>query len=180
MASPLRSQRAMPPMAVQAPERTLEPEKNPPQASPLPPHVEWYNTNKELWLDVGSEQELTEATGVETEKHIVVDLYAGWCSSCKAAYPAICRVAANPEFQKNFKFVKADIQRGDVASYIRTLGVKGIPTVLVFAPGGRKLAHFGASFKKMNLVKANLTVIAANKGAEFVTDPDGYVFPKPE
>lgn len=195
---PVHSQRGLP-VVVHTPDRALEPGRknlstgssassnalknglrsSKVQASQLPTHVVWYNKNKELWVEVGSEQELYETMQSETEKFIVLDLYAGWCSSCKAAYPALCKVAGNPEFQKDFKFVKADVQNKEIASFVRGLGVKGIPTVVVFAPGGKQLAHFGASFKKMNLVKANLTVIGANKGAEFATDSDGYVFPRP-
>lgn len=182
------------PAAVQAPEKTLDPDKkglassgivpngNVTEApSPNPPtHVEWYNKNKELWFEAHSAEDLTEAIQTEEDKYVVVDFYAGWCSSCKAAYPALCKVAGNEEFKKNFKFVKADVQRKDIAMYIRTQGVRGIPTIIVFAPGGEKVAHFGASFRKINMVKANLTVISANRGADFSTDPEGYVFPRPD
>lgn len=190
------------PAAIQTPEKTLDPDKKDlgssgivsngrvketpsptpsPIPSPTPPtHVEWYNKNKELWFEAHSAEELTKAMQTEEDKYVVVDFYAGWCSSCKAAYPALCKVAGNEEFKKNFKFVKADVQIKDVAMYIRTQGVRGIPTIIVFAPGGEKVAHFGASFRKINMVKANLTVISANRGADFSTDPEGYVFPRPD
>ncbi|CAD7698362.1 unnamed protein product [Ostreobium quekettii] len=183
-----RSQSRTVPMAVAATERAVEPDKRHYQSSgevsvgngSTPPvHVEWYNKNKELWCEARSSEELQAIITEEEEKFILADFYAGWCSSCKAAYPALCKVAANPDFTKNFKFVKADVQTRDIAQYIRTQGVRGIPTIIVFAPGGAKVAHFGASFRKMNMVKANLIVIASNKGAEFVTDPDGYVLPRP-
>lgn len=156
----------------------MDPERG--DAAALPEHVQWFKQNKEFWVEAESQTQLVDIMAEETEKFIVVDFYAGWCSSCKAAYPALCKVAANPKFTKDFLFVKADVQKKEIASYIRTLGVKGIPTVVVFAPGGEKLAHFGASFRKITLVKANLTVIGANKGRSFVTDSEGYVFPKPE
>lgn len=180
------------PAAIQAPERTLESDRNDLASNRLsngsttdtpsttvPVHVEWFNKNKELWIEASTPEELMEAIETETDRFVVVDFYAGWCSSCKAAYPALCKIAGNMEFNKNFKFVKANVQEKDVAMYIRSQGVKGIPTIIVFAPGGEKVAHFGASFRKINMVKANLTVINANRGAEFSADPEGYVFPRP-
>lgn len=50
---------------------------------------------------------------------------------------------------------------------------------MIFAPGGEKLVSFGASFRKINAIKANLVVMAANKGAQFAVDPNGYVIPLP-
>lgn len=147
---------------------------------PTTVHVEWFNKNRHLWTEVSSKDDLMKVIGMQSEKYTVVDFYAGWCSSCKAAYPALCKIAGSLDYTKDFHFVKANVQKRDIASYIRSLGVKGIPTIAVFSSNGEKLAHFGASFKKMNMVKANLTVMKANKGSAFMTDSNGLVIPRPE
>lgn len=145
------------------------------------PKVEWFNKQKELWIEPRDKESLLELIkNNDTEKPIVLDCYAGWCSSCKSAYPGLCKVASNEDFRKSFVFAKADIQVPGIIGYIRSQGVKGIPTIMVFDSNGELLATFGASFKKMNMVKANLVVIAANPGSEFRTDPNGFVIPKPE
>ena len=51
---------------------------------------------------------------------------------------------------------------------------------IVYESGGQKVISFGASFRKMNAVKANLLVLAANRGEEFVIDPNGFVMPRLE
>lgn len=55
--------------------------------------VEWYNKKKELWTEADDVEALkTLLTVNDTGKPLVVDFYAGWCSSCKTAYPALCKV----------------------------------------------------------------------------------------
>lgn len=144
-------------------------------------HVEWYNKRKELWVEPKDKESLLELIRTnDSGKPIVLDCYAGWCSSCKAAYPALCKIAANEDFRKSFLFAKADIQVPGVIGFIRSHGVKGIPTIMVFDTNGDLLATFGASFKRMNMVKANLVVMAANAGSSFRVDPNGFVIPKPD
>lgn len=67
-----------------------------------------------------------------------------------------------------------------IKNFAQRNGITGIPTAMVCAPGGEKLITFGASFRKMNAVKANLVVMAANRGADFMIDPNGFVVPQPE
>lgn len=90
------------------------------------------------------------------------------------------RIAGNPDYQKDFLFVKCCVTDEGIKSYVKSQGITGIPTAMVCAPGGRVLATFGASFRKINAVKANLVVMAANKDSDFVIDPNGFVIPKPE
>lgn len=143
--------------------------------------VEWFNKKKELWIEPEDADGLISLLkNNDSGKFVMVDFYAGWCSSCKTAYPALCKVADAPNFRESFVFAKADIQKPGVMAFVRSLGVKGIPTIIVFDAKGEKLASFSASFRKMNVVKANLVVIAANSTSQFIIDPNGYVIPKPE
>ncbi|GMH46167.1 hypothetical protein BSKO_14135 [Bryopsis sp. KO-2023] len=143
--------------------------------------VEWFKKQKELWVEPEDKEALLELIeNNDSGKPIVLDCYAGWCSSCKSAYPALCKIASNEDHRKNFLFAKADIQVPGVIGFIRSHGVKGIPTIMVFDPTGELLATFGASFRKINMVKANLVVMAANAGSKFRVDPNGFVIPKPE
>lgn len=43
----------------------------------------WYDKNAELWKTAKSEAELKEICETEQEKMIFLDLYAGFCGSCK-------------------------------------------------------------------------------------------------
>lgn len=55
--------------------------------------VEWYKKKKELWIEADDVDGLKAVLeNNDTGKPMVVDLYAGWCSSCKTAYPALCKV----------------------------------------------------------------------------------------
>lgn len=48
---------------------------------------------------------------------------------------------------------------------------------MVCAPGGEKIITFGATFRKMNAIRANLVVIAAHRESSFTIDPNGFVTP---
>lgn len=95
-------------------------------------------------------------------------------------YFLVLQIAGDPKFREDFEFIKVDIQKPGVMPLVRSFGVRGIPTIAVFDHDGELLAYFGGSFRKMNAVKANLVVIAANIGSSFMTDPNGFVIPKPE
>jgi thiol-disulfide isomerase/thioredoxin len=34
------------------------------------------------------------------------DFFATWCNGCRRSYPELCKLAMDPDIQKNFKFVK--------------------------------------------------------------------------
>ena len=102
------------------------------------------------------------------------------CSFVQAAFPSLSRVAGNPDFKRDFLFVKCDVTDAGIRDYVRKNGITGIPTAMVCAPGGDKLISFGASFRKINAVKANLVVMAANRGARFTIDPNGFAIPLTE
>lgn len=41
-------------------------------------------------------------------------LCARWCSSCKAAFPALCRIPTTAAYAKHFNFYKANIELPDM------------------------------------------------------------------
>lgn len=54
----------------------------------------WFEKKKDLWVETTSGDSLRNfLKGNDTGKPVVFDFYAGWCSSCKAAYPALCKVS---------------------------------------------------------------------------------------
>jgi len=140
----------------------------------------WFDKYSENWTHAHSAQELVQILRTETAKMIFIDFYAGFCGSCKAAFPQLSRVAGNRDFQRDFLFVKCCVTDDGVKDFAQSHGITGIPTAMVCAPGGQKLITFGASFRKINAVKANLVVLAAHRGAEFMIDANGFVIPRPE
>ncbi|MEW5305427.1 MAG: hypothetical protein WDW36_007966 [Sanguina aurantia] len=114
-------------------------------------------------------------------KWTAIDLYAGWCSCCRSAFPALCKipVAKNGSgWQAKYNFLKANIEHESVALFIKENGVRGIPHILVFGPDGQRLIGFGASFKKMDSVRRNLETIVTCPDQDFVLDPVGHVVPR--
>ena len=102
------------------------------------------------------------------------------CDCLQAAFPQLSRIAGNPDYQQDFLFVKACVTDEGIRDFVRKEGITGIPMAIVYEGGGQKLISFGASFRKINAIKANLLVIAANRGKEFVIDPNGFVMPRLE
>jgi len=60
----------------------------------------------------------------------VVDFWAAWCPPCRALAPIFERVA---DKNKNVKFFKVDVDAN--SSLANKFGVRGIPTIILFADG---------------------------------------------
>lgn len=115
-----------------------------------------------------------ESLLASSKKHVAVDFFAGWCSSCKSSYPALCKIPLDPELKDKYTWLKVNIEVQEMQQFVRRLSAGGIPYLAVFAPGGKHLLGMTASFKRMAQVKANLIIIASQPNASrFVLDPQG-------
>ena len=76
----------------------------------------------------------------ESPLPLVVDFYADWCAPCKAMAPALDEVAH--EHQGRIIVAKLDTDRNQVVS--ARLGIRGIPTLIVFQNGAEKARQSGA------------------------------------
>lgn len=131
------------------------------------------------WETITSMEELEKRINPDGNggKLVALDLYAGWCSSCKSAFPALCKIPMDLELADKYTFLKVNIESKEYSDFVKTLSLSGIPFLAVFHPSdGRLLVGMTASFKRMAQVKANLGIIAANPNAKrFVLNPVGDV-----
>mmetsp|Transcript_13953 Transcript_13953/g.30162 ORF Transcript_13953/g.30162 Transcript_13953/m.30162 type:complete len:218 (-) Transcript_13953:791-1444(-) len=139
--------------------------------------VAWHEKPCE-WKTVRSVAELKSILSENDGRHIALDLFAGWCSSCKAAYPALCKIPKEKEIGSKFRFIKANIEDEDMKEYVKELGVRGIPYLAIYRPGGAFVLGMNAGFKKMNNIKTTMDVIVNNPDAgRFVLNPQGVAEP---
>eukprot|EP00798_Chlamydomonas_sp_ICE-L_P007173 gene7173-279_t len=145
-----------------------------------PAPLKWYERACEF-TELPDRAALDEAinSGDSASQLVVVDFYASWCHSCKAAFPTLCKLPKEKEMNANFKFYKANVATEDIKEYLKNTGVTGIPRLLVYKPNGEILAEFSGTMKKMPIAKLNLGVIANNKTCErFSTGPAGTLIPE--
>ena len=80
---------------------------------------------------------------------VLVDFWADWCSPCKQLSPVIDELAA--QYAGRVKFVKMDTNVNMVTP--ATVGVRNLPTVLVFSKG-EVVKQMMGSVTKMSWRKA--------------------------
>ena len=72
-----------------------------------------------------------EANVLSSSRPVLVDFSATWCAPCKALLPALCDIAA--AYEETVRVVKLDIDESPAMA--QKYGVKGVPTLLLFADG---------------------------------------------
>jgi len=68
---------------------------------------------------------------LKSDKPVLVDFWAGWCSPCLIVAPSVEEIAAEYEGKLKVGKVNVDENRGTAASY----GIRSIPTLMVFKNG---------------------------------------------
>lgn len=61
---------------------------------------------------------------------------------------------------------------------LKSLGVKAIPTIVVYSPDGVRLVEFGAGVKKLDTLRVNMAALISHKGQPVALDPNGLVVVK--
>ncbi|MHA2392632.1 MAG: thioredoxin [Promethearchaeota archaeon] len=78
-------------------------------------------------ININNEQELTSLTSEFSDKIIVIDFWAVWCSPCKMFAPTFEKL--QQEFYGDFIFAKINVDENPlIAQY---LGISSIPTTVL-------------------------------------------------
>jgi thioredoxin 1 len=89
-----------------------------------------------------------ESEVLKADKPVLVDFWAEWCSPCKVMGMVIDQLAG--EYQGKMVFAKVDVERNPQMA--AQLGIRSIPTVVVFSRGEEKERLVG-SFPKGHIQK---------------------------
>ena len=91
-----------------------------------------------VFNDLNFEQEVLKST-----VPVLVDFTATWCGPCKQLAPIVDQLA--DELQGTVKVGKLDIDDSPITA--GKLGIRGVPTVMVFKNGERAAQHVGLTTK---------------------------------
>ena len=82
---------------------------------------------------------------LQSASPVLVDFYADWCGPCKVIAPAIDELAA--QYQGKALVAKLDTDRAPAIS--NRLGIRGIPTAIVFNRGAEVARQTGTVPKQV-------------------------------
>lgn len=82
-----------------------------------------------------------ESEVLQSDKPVLVDFTATWCGPCKMLAPIVDKLA--DEFVGTYKVAKVDID--EASQTARKLGIRSVPTVMVFKAGQKTAQHVGVT-----------------------------------
>lgn len=77
-------------------------------------------------------------------KPVLIDFYATWCGPCQYQLPIMDEVAG--ELGESARILKVDVDRNQAIS--SQLGIKGVPTLMIFKDGEVKWRASGVKDKE--------------------------------
>jgi thioredoxin 1 len=96
------------------------------------------NENVRVFNDINFDDEVLKSSAP-----VLVDFTATWCGPCKQLAPIVDQLAT--ELAGKVKVGKLDIDDSPVVA--SKLGIRGVPTLMVFKNGERAAQHVGVTTK---------------------------------
>jgi len=96
------------------------------------------NENVRVFNDINFDDEV-----LKSSDPVLVDFTATWCGPCKQLAPIVDQLAT--ELVGKVKVGKLDIDDSPVVA--SKLGIRGVPTLMVFKNGERAAQHVGVTTK---------------------------------
>jgi len=84
---------------------------------------------------------------INSEKPVLIDFFAEWCGPCKMVSPIIEEVAK--ETSGKARVIKIDVDKNQ--GLAAKLGVRGVPTLMVYQRGEQKFRQAGVLQKQQIL-----------------------------
>jgi thioredoxin 1 len=81
---------------------------------------------------------------LQSDKPVLVDFWAAWCSPCRLLSPTVEAVAE--KYASSARVVKVNVDENPSIS--QRYGIKGIPTLIVFKSGHEEERVVGATSKE--------------------------------
>lgn len=82
-------------------------------------------------------------TNRSSTKLLAVEFYAKWCPVCASKSPELLTVISNQRMRDLCTFARADIET--MRDNLGEMGIKHVPTMVIYSPEGYKLIDFIAS-----------------------------------
>jgi thioredoxin 1 len=84
---------------------------------------------------------------INSEQPVLIDFFAEWCGPCKMVSPIIQEVAK--ETSGKVKVIKIDVDKNQALA--SKLGIRGVPTLMVYQNGKQKFRQAGVLQKQQIL-----------------------------